>query len=206
VNPEDNRRLSVYPHVEVERTAYVCPSGPSRDAGDQGRDGRVIWAGSRSEPARQGRGRRRSFDSGHGNGPPAHRRRVRLATPSSSTRVDRATHVPFRDARQRAQRTFSLDDQLHISAVLRRPTRSERSGAPASLTPERGAPSALPASFIAAGQQEGNKTRRDRPRRISCDGRRLRVTEGLVSFRLGRSGRSGRLIIRWSLVRIQAGP
>src|SRR6185437_8362097 len=53
MNPEDNRRLSVYPHVEVEPTANICPSGPSRDAGDQGRDGRVIWAGSRSEPARQ---------------------------------------------------------------------------------------------------------------------------------------------------------
>src|SRR6478736_4982283 len=71
VNPEDNRRLSVYPHVEVEPTANVRPSGPSRDACDQGRDGRVIWAGSRSEPARQGRGRGRSFDSGHGNRPPA---------------------------------------------------------------------------------------------------------------------------------------
>jgi hypothetical protein len=35
MNPEDNRRLSVYPHVEVEPTANVCPSGPSRDAGDQ---------------------------------------------------------------------------------------------------------------------------------------------------------------------------
>jgi hypothetical protein len=64
MNPEDNWRLSVYPHVEVELTADVCPSGPSRDAGDQGRDGRVIWAGSRPEPARQGRGRGRSFDSG----------------------------------------------------------------------------------------------------------------------------------------------
>src|SRR6202042_1767668 len=71
VNPEDNRRLSVYPHVEVEPTADVCPSGPARDAVDQGRDGRIIWAGSRSKPARQGRGRGRSFDSGHGNGPPA---------------------------------------------------------------------------------------------------------------------------------------
>src|SRR4051795_3974680 len=71
VNPEDNRRRSVYPYVEVEPTANVCPSGPSRDAGDQGRDGRVIWAGSRSEPARQGRGRGRSVDSGHGNGPPS---------------------------------------------------------------------------------------------------------------------------------------
>src|SRR5947208_2972805 len=72
VNPEDNRRLSVYPQVEVEPTADVCPSGPARDAVDQGRDGRIIWAGSRSKPARQGRGRDRSFDSGHGNGPPAH--------------------------------------------------------------------------------------------------------------------------------------
>jgi hypothetical protein len=27
VNPEDKRRLSVYPHVEVELTADVCPSG-----------------------------------------------------------------------------------------------------------------------------------------------------------------------------------
>src|SRR5580704_2251373 len=72
VNPEDNRRLSVYPQVEVEFTADVCPSGPARDAVDQGRDGRIIWAGSRSKPTRQVRGRGRSFDSGHGNGPPAH--------------------------------------------------------------------------------------------------------------------------------------
>src|SRR3954468_6567196 len=72
VNPEDNRRLSVYPQVEVEPTADVRPSGPVRDAVDQGRDGRIIWAGSRPKPARQGRGRGRSFDSGHGNGPPAH--------------------------------------------------------------------------------------------------------------------------------------
>src|SRR3954467_11051120 len=65
MDPEDNRRRILDPHVEVEPTADVCPSGPSRDAGDQGRDGRVFWAGSRSEPARQGRGRGRSFDSGH---------------------------------------------------------------------------------------------------------------------------------------------
>ena len=97
MNPEDNRRLSVYPHVEVEPTADVCPSGPPRDAGDQGRDGRVIWAGSRSEPARQGRGRGRSFDSGHGNGPPAHPRKGPPANLSSSTRVDRATHVLLGD-------------------------------------------------------------------------------------------------------------
>jgi hypothetical protein len=96
MNPEDNRRLSVYPQVEVERTADVCPSGPARDAVDQGRDGRIIWAGSRSKPARQGRGKGRGFDSGHGDGPRT-RRRVRLANPSSSTRVDRATHVPFQE-------------------------------------------------------------------------------------------------------------
>src|SRR5207247_11135913 len=95
MNPEDNRRLSVYPHVEDEPTADVCPSGPARDAVDQGRDGRVIWAGSRSEPARQGRGRGRSFDSGHGNGPPAHPTKGPPANPSSSTRVARATHVPL---------------------------------------------------------------------------------------------------------------
>src|SRR4051794_26560770 len=71
MNPEDNRQRSVYPHVEVELTADVCPSVASRDASDQGRDGRVIWAGSRSEPARQGSGRGRSFDSGHdGDGGP----------------------------------------------------------------------------------------------------------------------------------------
>src|SRR6187401_3197798 len=75
MKPEDNRRLSIYPHIEVERTADVCPSGPARDAGDQGRDGRVIWAGSRSEPSRQGRRRGRNVDSGHGNGPPAHPRK-----------------------------------------------------------------------------------------------------------------------------------
>src|SRR6476660_5114864 len=81
MNPEDNRRLSVYPQVEVEPPAEVCPSGPSRDPGDHGRDGRVIWAGSRSKPARQGRGRDRSFDSSHGNRHQRARRRVRLATP-----------------------------------------------------------------------------------------------------------------------------
>jgi hypothetical protein len=61
------------------------------------------------------------------------RRRVRLANPSSSTRVDRATHVPFR---------VSLEDQPHMSAVPRRPTLSKRSAARASsrlsdLRPER---------------------------------------------------------------------
>ena len=76
VNPQDNRRLSVYPQVEVEPTADVRPSGPARDAVDQRRDGRVIWAGPRSEPARQGRGRGRSFDSGHGNGHQRTRGRV----------------------------------------------------------------------------------------------------------------------------------
>jgi hypothetical protein len=83
VNPEDNRRLSVYPQVEVESTADVCPSGPARDAVDQGRDGRIIWAGSRPKPARQGGGRGRSFDSGHGNGPPAHPTEGPPANPSS---------------------------------------------------------------------------------------------------------------------------
>src|SRR5580698_1832266 len=71
MNPQDKRRLSVYPHVEVELTADVCPSGPSRDAGNQGRDSRISCAGSGSEPARQGRGRGRSFDFRHGSGPPA---------------------------------------------------------------------------------------------------------------------------------------
>jgi hypothetical protein len=42
MNPEDNRRFCVYPHVEVEPTAEVSPSGPSGDAVDQGRDGRII--------------------------------------------------------------------------------------------------------------------------------------------------------------------
>src|ERR1700722_9194384 len=97
VNPEDNRRLSVYSQVEVESTADVCPSGPVRDAVDQGRDGRIIWAGSRSKPARQGRGRGRSFDSGHGNGPPAHPTEGPPTNPSSSTRVDCATHEPVGD-------------------------------------------------------------------------------------------------------------
>src|ERR671914_1034509 len=86
MNPEDNRGLSVYPHVEVEPTANVCASGPSRDAGDQSRDGRVIWAGSRSEPARQGRGRGRSFDSGHGNGPPLYPRNGPPASTAQSCR------------------------------------------------------------------------------------------------------------------------
>src|SRR5579863_7468153 len=94
MNPQDNRRLSAYPQVEVELTADVCPSGPARDAVDQGRDGRIIWAGSRSKPARQGRGRARSFDSGHGNGPPA---RPRKGPPTSmAQRYDgRARRSPF---------------------------------------------------------------------------------------------------------------
>jgi hypothetical protein len=53
VHPEDHRRLSVYPHIEIERTADVCPPDPTRDAVDQGRDGRIISAGSRSIPARE---------------------------------------------------------------------------------------------------------------------------------------------------------
>src|SRR5262245_15218121 len=40
MNPEHDRRLSVNPHVEVEPTADVCPSGPSSEAGDEGRHGR----------------------------------------------------------------------------------------------------------------------------------------------------------------------
>src|SRR3954464_14363973 len=42
MNPEESRRLSVYPQVEVELTADVRPSGPARDAVDQRRDGRII--------------------------------------------------------------------------------------------------------------------------------------------------------------------
>jgi hypothetical protein len=30
VNPEESRRLSLYPQVEVETTADVCPSGGAR--------------------------------------------------------------------------------------------------------------------------------------------------------------------------------
>src|ERR1700722_14008521 len=97
VNPQDKPRLSVYPHVEVELTADVCPSGPSRDAGDQGRDGWISWAGSGSEPARQGRGRGRSLDSGHGNGPPAHTRKGRPASMAQSCRdaMTAGTPQPF---------------------------------------------------------------------------------------------------------------
>jgi hypothetical protein len=97
MNPEDNRRLSVYPHVEVEPTADVCPSGPVRDAVDQGRDGRIIWAGSRSKPARQGKGRGRSFDSGHGNGPPAHPTKGSAGEHSAilPRRYDGGTPQPF---------------------------------------------------------------------------------------------------------------
>jgi hypothetical protein len=72
VNPEDNRWLDVNPHVEVELTADVRPAGPASDAGDQGRHGRIICAGSGPEPARQGRRKCRSFDSGHDIGRPAH--------------------------------------------------------------------------------------------------------------------------------------
>ena len=95
MNPEDNRRLSVYPHVEVEPTADVCPSGPSRDAGDQGRDGRIIWAGSRSEPARQGRERGGSFDSAHGNSRPAHPRKGRPASMPQSCRDAMTADTPL---------------------------------------------------------------------------------------------------------------
>src|ERR1700728_2543566 len=50
----------------IRRLARRGRSGPRRPG---------HLAGSRSEPARQGRGRGRSFDSGHGNGPPAHPRK-----------------------------------------------------------------------------------------------------------------------------------
>jgi hypothetical protein len=116
MNPDDNRRLSAYPQVEVERTADVCPSGPARDAVDQGRDGRIIWAGPRSEPAWQGRGRGRSFDSGHGNGPPAYPTKGPPGElTSSSTRVDRATHVPFQGrSRTRPTRLLARRSAAHI--------------------------------------------------------------------------------------------
>src|SRR5581483_4827580 len=106
VDPQDNRGLSVDPHVEVERTADVCPSGPSRHAGDQRRDGRVIWAGPRSEPARQGGARGRSFASGHGNGPPAHPRRALPASMARSCRDATGTRWPEgRTAPHRARQT-----------------------------------------------------------------------------------------------------
>jgi len=65
MNPEDNRRLTINPYVEIELTADVCPTGPARDAGDQGRDGRIGYACSRPEPARQIRRRSRGSGSGH---------------------------------------------------------------------------------------------------------------------------------------------
>jgi hypothetical protein len=105
MNPKDNRRLSVYPHVEVEPTADVFPSGPARDAGDQGRDGRIICAGSGSEPARQGPGGGRSFDSGHGSSPPAHPRRGRSASTAQSCRNTMSAGTPdFRGLGGRALR------------------------------------------------------------------------------------------------------
>ena len=97
VNPEDSRRLAVYPHVEVELTADVGPPGPACDPGDKGRDGRVIWAGSRSEPARQGRGRGRSFDSDHGSGGHARCRSylgISQTRPSSSASPMRSPSGP----------------------------------------------------------------------------------------------------------------
>lgn len=62
MNPEDNRGLGVYPDVEVEDTAQVRPSGAARDALDQGRDGRLVEAGSGPEPVRLRRVRVGSFD------------------------------------------------------------------------------------------------------------------------------------------------
>ena len=53
-------------------------------------------------------------DELHRNGPPVHPTGWVRRDQSSSTRVDRATHVPFRDARERAQRAFSFDDQPHM--------------------------------------------------------------------------------------------
>src|SRR5438876_8841750 len=116
VNPEENRRLSVYPQVEVEPTADVRPSGPSRDAVDQGRDGRIICAGPRSKPARQGRGRGRSFDSGHGNGPhsaPDEGSAWRTHPPRRGSIVPRMCRSgTLANAHNAPSR---LDDQPHIS-------------------------------------------------------------------------------------------
>jgi hypothetical protein len=65
VNPEDDWRLSVNPHVEVERTTDVHPTRAAREAGDQGGDGRVIRARSGPKPTRQRRARRGIVESGH---------------------------------------------------------------------------------------------------------------------------------------------
>jgi hypothetical protein len=118
VNPKDDRRLSVYPQVEVDPTADVCPSGPVRDVVDQGRDVRIMRAGSRSKPARQGGGRGRSFDSGHGNGPQAHPTKGLAANPSSSTRVDRATHVPTGSLAPASKRLRVTPFHAHRAADL----------------------------------------------------------------------------------------
>ena len=84
VNPEDRRRLHVYPQVEVEPTADVCPSGPTRHGVDQGPDGadHLGWPG----PNRRGKaGEKTKLRSGHRNGPPAPPTKGPPANPSSST-------------------------------------------------------------------------------------------------------------------------
>src|SRR6476660_1798568 len=124
MNPEDNRRLSVYPHVEVERAANVCPFGLARDAGDQGQDGRIICARSRSEPARQPRERGR--DSGHGNGPPAHSRKAPPANVAhycrDATRPRRrgGNGAEFRDSRLGQCSGMTPDAGSAVARVLSR--------------------------------------------------------------------------------------
>ena len=64
MNPEDHQRVRVDPHVEVEPTANVCPSGASRTRSISAETAGSSWAGSRSEPAWQGRRRGGSLESG----------------------------------------------------------------------------------------------------------------------------------------------
>ena len=173
MNPEDNRRLSVNPQVEVERTADVLAHPAPRAtrsirAETAGSSGLALGPNQRGKAGGEIEASTPVMAMAHQRT----RRRCRLANPSSSTRVDRATHV----------------------AVLVRPIegREWRFDARRRLgIPERG-------FWIPIGGSRSGRTRegrfRDEALRVArCGGRRpvpFRAGLGLVRARCGPAGSS----------------
>src|SRR5207244_2064174 len=84
--------------------------------------------------------------------------------------------------------------------------RRRRSDSPRRVSSPLNAPPSSDDECARGGQAGGNERGRDRPSRRCGGGAETPVASGNASQRLGRSRARGKLIIRWSLVRIQAGP
>ena len=109
MNPEDLRRLSVYPHVEVEPAADVCPSGPlarRRRSGPR-RPDHLGWLWVRTSAARQGERSKLRFRSWQWPAPPAHTRKGRPASMAQSCR----------DAMTAGTRSPFVEDELPLGGV-----------------------------------------------------------------------------------------